>query len=243
MKPQTEITDFRKVLELAVTDSKSILVGGHAVNVWALFYFHRIEMELRQFLPFTSKDIDFYGEMQFLDRLVNSFGGSKSMSQPRGPVIGRVDLEIDGVMRIVEVLHSVHGLSPKDLARSSALVIEVGQCRARVLDPVSLLKAKIHNAADLKQEDRNDVRHVKIMILCVREFILDALDGARTGSFSQRNLVNILESVYQVISESQALKAQKLWSFDYHNVWPVKSLKASGLTKVINFLEHRKLAS
>jgi len=222
-----------------VTDGKSILVGGHAVNVWAHFYFQRIEAELGQFLPFTSKDIDFYGEMQFLDRVIKNFGGSKSMSQPRGPVIGRVDLEIDGVMRIVEVLHSVHGLSPKDLARSSPLVIEVGQCRARVLDPVSLLKAKIHNAADLKQEERNDVRHVKIMILCVREFVLDTLDGVKLGKLSQRNLVNLLENVHQVIADPKAQKGQKLWGFDYANAWPAKSLRASGLTKVISFLAHR----
>jgi hypothetical protein len=239
LKPQTEIADFRKVLELAVADGKSIMVGGHAVNFWALFYFPRIKAELRQFLPFTSKDLDFYGDIHLLDRLVKKFGGVKRMSQPRGPVIGLVELEIDGVKRIVEVLHSVHGLSSKELSGASSPVLEVDQCQARVLDPVSLLKAKIHNAADFKQNERNDVRHVKIMLLCVREFILDALEEAKAGKLPQRNLVNLLESVREVISEAKAQRSAKLWNFDFHQIWPLRSLKACGLTKIANFLKHR----
>jgi len=227
------------VLELAVADGKSIMVGGHAVNFWALFYFPRIKTELRQFLPFTSKDLDFYGDIHLLDRLVKKFGGMKRMSQPRGPVIGQVELEIDGVKRIVEVLHSVHGLSPKDLAKALPPVLEVDRCRARVLDPVSLLKAKIHNAADFKQDERNDVRHVKIMILCVREFILDALKEAKLGRLPQRNLVNLLESIRQVIADPKAKKAEYIGSFDCQQIWPVRQLTTSGLTKIANFLKHR----
>lgn len=238
MKSQTEITDFRKVLELAVTDGKSIIVGGHAVNFWALFYFHRIEAELRQFMPFTSKDLDFYGDSHLLESLRKRFGGVKRMSQPRGPVIGQVELEIDGAKRIVEVLHSVHGLSPKDLAKSSPPVLEVNQCKARVLDPVSLLKSKIHNAADFEQKERNDVRHVKIMLLCTREFILDALEEAMLGKLPQRNLVNLLQNVRAVISDPKAEKVSRSWSIPFPKVWPTRQLESCGLSKVDNFLKH-----
>jgi hypothetical protein len=239
LKPQTEITDFRKVLELAVSDGKSIMVGGHAVNFWALFYFPRIETELRQFMPFTSKDLDFYGDIHLLEKLLKSFGGLKRMSHPRGPVIGQVELEIDGAKRIVEVLHSVHGLSPKDLAKAVPPVLEVDQCKARVLDPVSLLKSKIHNAADFSQEERNDVRHVKIMLLCNREFILDALEEAKRGKVPQRNLVNLLGSIRYVISDSKAEKVRTLGKVDLQQVWPMQELKSCGLSKVVGFLRHQ----
>jgi len=115
--------------------------------------------------PFTSKDLDFYGDPQLLEELRKSLGGLKKMSAPRGPVIGRIEVEIDGSKRIVEVLQSVHGLSPKDLSKVTPPILEVDQCKARVLDPMTLLKAKIHNAADIDQNDRSDVRHVKIMLL------------------------------------------------------------------------------
>ena len=90
MKPQTEIRDFRKVLEIAFANGKSIIVGGHAVNFWALLYLERIERELRQFRPFTSKDLDLYGDPELLEELRKNLGGLKKLSPPRSPVIGRV---------------------------------------------------------------------------------------------------------------------------------------------------------
>ena len=216
-------------------------MGGHAVNFWALFYLRRIELELREFRPFTSKDLDFYGDPQLLEELRRSLGGLNKMSAPRGPVIGRIEVEIDGSKRIVEVLQSVHGLSPKDLSKVTPPILEVDQCNARVLDPMTLLKAKIHNAADIDQNDRSDVRHVKIMLLCVREFILDALEEANQGRLSQRGLVNLLESILQVISDPKAKSSEALWGIDCQQVWPMQQLKGSGLTKVANFLKHRLL--
>ncbi len=216
-------------------------MGGHAVNFWALFYLRRIELELREFRPFTSKDLDFYGDPQLLEELRKSLSGLKKMSTPRGPVIGRIEVEIDGSKRIVEVLQSVHGLSPKDLSKVTPPILEVDQCNARVLDPMTLLKAKIHNAADIDQNDRSDVRHVKIMLLCVREFILDALEEANQGRLSQRGLVNLLESILQVISDPKAKSSEALWGIDCQQVWPMQQLKGSGLTKVANFLKHRLL--
>lgn len=43
----------------------------------------------------------------------------------------------------------------------------------RVLIPQLVLKAKIENSVSIDQSGRNDVKHVDIMILCVRAFIGD----------------------------------------------------------------------
>jgi hypothetical protein len=37
--------------------------------------------------------------------------------------------------------------------------------------PHLILKAKIENSESIPQEGRNDVKHVRMMILCVRAFI------------------------------------------------------------------------
>jgi len=70
---------------------------------------------------------------------------------------------------------------------------------------------------------------------------LDALEEANQGRFSQRSVVNLLESILQVITDPKAKRSETLWDIDCQQVWPMQQLKASGLTKVANFLKHRLL--
>jgi len=47
-----------------------------------------------------------------------------------------------------------------------------------------------------------------------------------------RALVNLLESVRQVIADAKAKRACELWSLDCQQIWPLQKLKVAGLTKI-----------
>lgn len=235
----TEIGDFAEVLTPEQGEDPPVVVGGHAVNFWALYSMHRGVTELGSFLPFTSKDLDLIGTMHLLDSLHQRFKGKKYLSEPRSPVIGRLEFPYGGETRIVEVLHNVRGLSPKELDRH--LDLDAGGVVARVLFPHLVLKSKIGNCVGIDQKDRNDVKHVAMMIPCVRQFLRDILDLVTDGAVTQRELVNLLEEIKQNIESQDAKKAATLWGFDFSQVWPMDALTDSRLEKIRRFVQNRLL--
>jgi hypothetical protein len=237
-REETDISDFAEILAPGDNSDPPVVVGGHAVNMWSHYYMHKGVSELCIYLPFTSKDLDLVGTAGLLERLHLQIKGNLKRSEPRSPVLGRIESpRPGGGVLLVEVLHTVKGLNHKELGRTMDLVI--GDLKARVLLPHLMLKAKIENAVDIDQEGRNDVKHVRMMILCMRAFITEFCCFVSDGKVSGRALTNVLEETFSIISSPKAEKATNLWGIDFREVWPREELKASGGEKVVRWLEHR----
>ena len=234
----TTVADFAAFVRPREGEDPPVIVGGHAVNLWSEYFLARDVKELLAYLPFTSKDLDLVGSLGLLDRLHETHKGKLSRSEPRSPVLGRIDVEREGggFLR-VEVLHSVKGLDSKDLGRT--MEVGVGQVVARVLMPHLVLKAKIENSESIPQDGRNDVKHVRMMILCVREFIREFAGYVGEGRASDRALINVLEETLAISTSGQAIRASELWGLDFSELWPVASLKCLGEGKVSRWLQHR----
>lgn len=205
----TEISDFADVLLPIDHHGSPVVVGGHAVNLWASYFLSAGVRTLSEYLPFTSKDLDFVGTVDQLEALHRRFSGTKKMGQPRSPVVGRLELPFKDGVRIVELLHTVKGLDFDDLKRHVDLT--VAGMTARVLLPQLVLKAKIENSATIGQEGRNDVKHVAMMIRCNRAFILELLHMAQQGQATQRQVVNVLEELRGIVTSPMANRAVAAW--------------------------------
>lgn len=236
--PETTLEDFAALVRPPEGEDPPIVVGGHSVNLWSEYFLNRDVKELLGYLPFTSKDLDLVGSWELLSRLHEAHQGTIRRSEPRSPVLGRIDIEREGggLLR-VEVLHEVKGLDARDLERT--MEVGVGRVVARVLMPHLILKAKIENAASIPQEGRNDVKHVHMMILCVRAFIREFAGYVGEGRSSDRALINFLEETFSISTSRQAIKASDLWGFDFTALWPFDSLKVLGEGKVYRWLQHR----
>lgn len=242
----TEVRDFGLVLGTAVEGELPLLVGGHAVNLWAWFFRSRIGKALDQWLPLTSKDLDLVGTVALLDDLKLRFGGKYRLSGPRSPVVGQLVVRLGGKDLKIDILKDVFGLSPKDLA-VQAPIIEVedrdGAFSARVIPPVVLLQAKIANAARLDQTGRNDLKHVYLMLLVIHAYLSELTEATEAGLIDSRIAVIQLELARKVVASPDAVKCSALHGICFNAIWPREVLDAAQDSRLRNFVKHRLPAS
>ena len=78
----SEVSDFKEILSMTLSGQLPLLVGGHAVNLWAIVYRERVGRGLDRWLPLTSKDLDLVGMIDLLDCMKKNFGGDVRLSGP-----------------------------------------------------------------------------------------------------------------------------------------------------------------
>ncbi len=78
----SEVSDFKEVLSTPTDGQLPLLVGGHAVNLWAIVYHESVGHGLDKWLPLTSKDLDLVGTADLLDAMKKNFGGDVRLSGP-----------------------------------------------------------------------------------------------------------------------------------------------------------------
>lgn len=235
--PQTSFSDVADIVSVRTKGELPVIVGGHAVNIWALTYAPRLGSQLNPYRPFTSKDLDLWGPKEILDGLARKYGVQVTLSPPRTPGLGQVIIPKGGLQLKVELLSSVNGLRSAELENTFDLVIQGTE--VRVLDAISCLKAKIANAADLDQNHRQDVKHVRIMNICAREFAKDLLALGEQKRVSERLIINRLEDLRESITSAKADRAVQKWGLRFDDVMPVEAIRQSAMEKVQNFARYR----
>ena len=164
--------DFASLL---ATKDPVLLVGGQAVNVWALYY----ESRTTALAPFVSRDVDVLGDRQTLTALAK-IAGTKPQFFPVKPPTNEIGVVVakdqQGRPLLIEVLRFVHGV-PNEELREPAYTVALGKTQVQVPSPIALLQAKIANVADLAQTGRQDARHVLIpdVLRLIRVLVIIAM--------------------------------------------------------------------
>lgn len=229
-----DVSEFDEIL---LAKPQPLLIGGQAVNLWAKVMLQQVP-ELDRLQPFLSKDCDVYGTSDFLLRHASTKPWKVTFSkkgQP-SPVVGYLYAEkTRGKPLLVEVLYSVKGLTPKDVTKVSE--VELDGKTYRTLNPVTLLKAKLANYTELPQntpgQERNDLKHIKILVPCVSNFISQA--HARVQNAQQeRKLVDLLEETLQVIRSERAVRTAHEQEINFMICFP-PALSSSTHSRIQNF--------
>jgi hypothetical protein len=222
---------------MLATKDPVLLVGGQAVNLWALYYRDRTV----DLAPFVSRDADVLGDRETLSALAK-LAGAKPQFFPLRPPSNAVGVVIakdaNGSPMLIEVLRYVHGVSNHEL-REPAYTMAVGeyQVRVQVPGPIALLQAKIANIADLKQAGRQDAHHVVILTRLLPSYLEDLRGSAIDGRMEERKLMQFLERLLIVVTTKNGRKVLVDLKIDIGGLFA--GLSPDQLPKLSAFLEKR----
>lgn len=220
---------------LLATKQPVLLVGGQAVNLWALYY----QSHTAELAPFVSRDVDVLGDRETLTAL-GLVAGTTPQFFPLRPPTNEVGVVIakdpHGPPLLIEVLRHVHGVSNEEL-RDPVYTVALGDVQVQLPGPIALLQAKIANVADIAQSGRQDARHVLILVQLLPAYLRDLQRAAVDGGLSERQLVGYLERLLSVVTTSKAKKVLVSLEVDPADLFA--GLGDGKLPKLAAFLEKR----
>lgn len=221
--------------EMLATPEPVLLVGGQAVNLWALYYDSRTS----DFAPFVSRDVDVLGDRETLE-LLGRIAGKKPRVFPLKPPSNEVGVIIaqtpDGDPLLVEVLRSVHGVT-KDELLTPSYTMAIGTAQVKLPSPIALLQAKLANVADISQNGRQDARHVLILMQLMPAYLQDIRAAVLAGRLEERKFIVILERLLSVVSPVRSKKILRQLNRSVSDLFT--GIGHERLAKVQSFIDER----
>jgi hypothetical protein len=232
------VTDAEALLELiyARPTGRVVIVGGQAINFWADRYAPDAP-QLRVHRPFTSRDLDLFGSITNAYRVASEARATleKPKRRAASPVLANINITTGGVTRSVQFLRSVRGVTNREI-NDNAVQFTIGHVNIHVADPITMLKAKLHNLVELNQRGRNDRKHVEILQLCVPVFLERELAAADETDAAGRQC---LRSIQRILELSGTAIARQVGQFEWQGLIPIKRLKKARNRRLKNFREHQ----
>ncbi|MBP6507859.1 MAG: hypothetical protein KA257_09875 [Opitutaceae bacterium] len=220
---------------LLATKEPVLLVGGQAVNVWALYYATRTAA----LAPFVSRDVDVLGDRETLAAL-GKLAGTKPQFFPVKPPTNEIGVVIakdqQGLPLLIEVLRSVHGVSNEEL-REPVYTVALGETHVQVPSPIALMQAKIANVADIAQTGRQDARHVVILAHVLPAYLEALQKAVLEGRMDERKLIEFLERLLGVVTAAKARKVFGQMQLDARALF--SGLGHESLQKLQAFIDKR----
>lgn len=219
------LEDFARVLRALGRrhDASTALVGGQAVNAWASVYLESLGPSLAPLLPLTSSDIDVTGSPDVLMALHRELGGELRVAGPRQIVFGTLSLGEGADAIELDVLRTVLGLGP--IRASDTVRLELCGAVVPVLFPHLLLRGKLANAMHLDQDGRQDVKHVRILVLVLGEFLRSLVLEVRPAD--ERAVLKVLQEVLELLTSPDARRFAQLHQISFRPSLPRRELASA----------------
>jgi len=219
--------------DLLIGDTGLILVGGQAVNLWAEKY-QTQDANILAFQPFTSRDADFYRRLPKL-HLPGNWESLPNPSKGRMRLVSHVLTGPEG--QTAEIIRSVNGLKPKDI-ENGAISIHYAGKPMWFLCPVALFQAKLANVNSLTQEERQDIRHLKLLVPVTRCFFKEVLESYQKTERPIALLRWLRQHVENLrLAVSQGHIPQLEWS----DCLPIEHMATHSNQSVVNFQKRLKV--
>lgn len=187
------------------------MVGGQAVNLWAINYLPKVPKS-----TLVSKDLDIVIAKDGLAQFRRIPGWVFQPRETKNWMDSRLgalrSTSPDGRPLLVEVLNSVHGLEKTDLRHAAYVKAEGVLYRA--LDPITMLKAKAANVRDIKQDGeppRHDRQHLRLIADCVPHYLREVHAVALQKPELERDSLDVISRAFKTLQDAktaQTLRAE-----------------------------------
>lgn len=193
--------DIASILE---GDDRAFIVGGQAINLWAEHYAPRAKA-LDAYRPFTSKDLDYFGQRAVAEKLAKGLGGSLRVPDPTDTTFQTVIVKarVHGIDVGIDFLSHVKGVrrgleeGVVDLFVPYHTQEGEAELGIRLMHPLHCLQSRIANIVALGRVDDTARRQARAAPIILREFIVDALEDGdhRAATDTLRGLYTFLSSI------------------------------------------------
>jgi hypothetical protein len=243
-----DLKDVLSTLQEAGLDA--IIVGGQAVNLWA--YRYSLDCpELKEWLPFSSEDLDFFGGRVEAMLCHEVLGGQVKLNRDFDPspnagvvLVNRSDRQLR-----IDILASVFGLNDAEISSTARTFVgleKLSGISVKVLHPMLCLEGKLRCLRGLPQQGRQDLKHVQISILVIRQVLKEICQDA-----DPRPGLKLLERMIGDIGREDGLYAwykhevylEKAIPFDCVqelNMPQWKAFKETRLPQVFDFIQKKR---
>lgn len=228
MERNRTVKDYLDLLE---EGTGLLLIGGQAVNVWAELYRAK-EPAILEYLPFTSRDADFYRRAQKL-KLPPNWKELPLPTKGRMRIVANVLKGPEG--QKAEVIRSVNGLTQKEVEDGS-IPITYADKPMWFLVPPALFEAKLENLKSIDQEGRQDLKHFKLLIPVTRCFFDDLLER---HDVSQRPTRPIEWMSQHSKNVERAIKLGYHEDADWDTFFPIERMLEHPSEAVRNFTKYQ----
>jgi hypothetical protein len=214
MLPAEIVYDLASILKLS---DEAFVVGGQALNLWAERYSHVSQLEA--YGPFTSKDIDYFGQRQAAEKLANALGGMVVTPHPddHTPQTAIVHAMIAGNHVEIDFLWHVMGVNDAQLKRQAAqirmkikLLEGTAELNVPIMHPLHCMQSRLANVVQLGRKTSLALNQLEASPIVLREFLLEQLTNG-----SSKHVTGVLQALYSYLStDLVGRKAHKHMSND-----------------------------
>jgi hypothetical protein len=215
-----------------------IVVGGQAINLWALQYYQPLP-EWDELQPYTSVDLDFYGGRLEAAQCAAALAGQLTLARDfdPSPNAGVVQVNWGDRPFRIDILASVYGLADAEIANTALPFVGTAALegiRLNVLHPLLCLEGKLKCLRGLDQTTRQDEKHVRLSLLIMHEFLL-----AQLMTQPPRSLLNLIERMIDNFGTDAGLHAWYRYGISLEAAIPITALQTKPDAQFHSFLERR----
>jgi hypothetical protein len=238
------LADAEALLELIYSNAtgRLVVVAGQAVNFWAERY-SADEPRLAPLRPFTSRDLDLLGTIANAYRLAEEAHAAVEQPLKRksgaSPVVANVSVATGNVIRSVQFLRHVRGVTNDEITQN-AIPFKVGEVKVYFADPITTLKAKLHNLVELEQTGRQDAKHIELLRLCIPFFLGAQLIAADNTDEAAKESLRSIQRVLKLSESPIARQIPAEIRFDWTKLIPMERVKKVRSSRLQNFLVGRQ---
>jgi hypothetical protein len=194
---------LRELHELS-EQHRIVVIGGQAVALWYRELSRRGYLPGDQMGPLTSKDIDFRGARQTVQRAATLLGGTARLPSldDHTPSTGLVlFVDGEGQTRQIDFVDAPYGLTARDVVETAQHIVlsdDQGDVPAIVIHPERLMESRVRNVVGLGQRSPHALRQAGASIECAHAFSRFVLDSGEVGPVTRKRAVlKLNERIYR----------------------------------------------
>ena len=196
------LEDVAALLAKSEETRNTILVGGQALNIFAVYYHCEAATSA------VSEDIDFFGDRSVAVAAGKAWGGETRLAtmDDATPNSAAVIVEIGGASHQIDFMFSLLGIDMDEMQKH-ARTVQVQNAAFRVMHPLHVLQSQIENIygpLNRRAKGARTVSRSKLAVRVARAAVLESLEAVNV-----KEALWSTEKIAEIASSRAGLKA--LW--------------------------------